>query len=687
MRVSGGKFMKIFNILLSVFFLSLFPFLVFAGEQHALLIGVDKYADTMIKGPGTAVNDAGELGAVLADKFGFKTSVLTGEKATGKNILSKIDEYSKKLSREDTLFIYFSGKTEVDPLNGQSWWMPYDAFYGDTLSYIDYSKASGILKNVKADTFIATNSSLPKDYSSFEPVKSKSGSGLGIKLILSSSGNQSASSVKSGLSVLGYSLIKAFKDADKTEVSASIISESAKKNALAQGVKLDFKVLGMSPVKTGDIKFVNLSVKKEIKEASIEKKESKPVEMEESVLNLFSKPAGADLFIDNKFRGKTPVEKIILKPGTHSLKLSKEGYKEKTESYTAGLNDNKKLEIVLEKLPPEKGSLTIKLNPEKGSVKFKNKDIDYKNKLPLEPGVYELILSAPFFKEKIVSVEIPEGKNVVKEENLTPLMSYTNSISQKFVRIKNGEFMMGTPESEFRRDPDENLHKVKISKDFFIMTKEVSLEEWKKFVDETGYKTESEGKGGALAWIGYKWDKSWKYSWKNPGFEQSGKEPVTCVTYNDAAAFAKWLSEKEGLNYTLPTEAQWEYSCRAGTESVFSYGNCLLDTQANFAANSKREDCPEGKNRNRTVETGKLEPNKWGLFDVHGNVMEWCLDFYSNYPEESLSDPSGPESGEYKVVRGCAWETDINNCRAGNRFSELPDSAKNNIGFRLVLNP
>jgi formylglycine-generating enzyme required for sulfatase activity len=678
--------MKNFIKILFVLFLMFVPGFVFAGQNHALLVGVDNYSDSLIQGPKTAAADAKALAGVLNQKYGFNTIVLTDQNATKNNILNKIDKYSKELSSEDTLFIYFSGKTEVDPMYGNAWWMPYDAFFGDTLSYIDYSDAANLIKPVKADTFIATNSNLPKKLNVSEYKKSGSDSKNSLKLLLSSSGSQSLSH-SSGLSAFGYSLVKAFKEAGNREISASAFSEAAKKNGISQGVKLELHVLGISSAKSGDIKFVNNSLKKEIKEAELDKNEAKPKEKNELALNFISNPSGAEIFIENKFQGKTPLEKVLLDPGSYSVKIVKEGYKEKVQTINLSENSSKKIEVSLEKLPPEKGSLQINNLPEKAEIKFKNKDLVYKDKIMLEPGKYDLVLSAPFYEQKTITVEIPEGKDIVKNEKLSPLMVYENTISQKFLRIKKGSFKMGTPDDEFRRDPDENLHNVTISKDFFIMEKEVTIKDWKKFIEETGYKPDSENNGGALVWIGYKWDKSWKYSWKEPGFVQKGSEPATCISYNDALAFSKWISKKEGLNYSLPTEAQWEYSCRAGSQDDFAYGNCLLDTQANFAANSKRQNCPEGKYRNKTIETGKLLPNKWGLYDTHGNVMEWCLDYYSKYQGDNVVDPSGPDSGELRVIRGCGWETDINNCRAGNRFSEKPDSAKNNTGFRLVLNP
>ncbi|MCL2765172.1 MAG: formylglycine-generating enzyme family protein, partial [Treponema sp.] len=139
--------------------------------------------------------------------------------------------------------------------------------------------------------------------------------------------------------------------------------------------------------------------------------------------------------------------------------------------------------------------------------------------------------------------------------------------------------------------------------------------------------------------------------------------------------------------YRLPTEAQWEYACRAGTSTAFNWGtNQITSDQANFNAFFYQyNDSPAGEYREATTEVGRFTANAWGLYDMHGNVWEWCWDWYDNYPSGSVSDPTGADSGSYRVMRGGGWFTEGQNLRSAYRDNyDDPWSYGNNYGFRLV---
>jgi formylglycine-generating enzyme required for sulfatase activity len=688
---SRRKFMKSLKWLIFLCFYLITSFSVSSAETsgsfHALLIGIDNYQDSQIQGNTTASADSEGLAEILSSKFGFKTVLLKDSQATKKAVLDQIKFYREKLSPEDTLFVYFSGSSEVESLYGYGWWLPYDAFYGDTLSYIDYVNISEIAKDIKASMFVATNSSLPPGSDSADvDFKSSPAEKKGAKLLLhTKKGEPVKYNEDSKYSVLGFALISALKNSDKKEVSLYSAASEAVEICDKNGVSSVFKIPEFSNIKNGDILLVNKNLKTEEKQVQAEKNEDKKkTEQEkEAFVSVETVPNNSEIVINNELKGTSPLENIKLKPGRYTLKAEKEGFKSKIINIDLKDKETKSIDIALEELPPEKGSLIVNISPENADIKFKSFNGKYSDNIKLDPGVYELEIKKPFYQTKTVKTEIKEGLKTELKEKLKPLMSYKNSLSQEFKRISKGEFMMGTPADELRRGDDEILHKEEIKKDFYIMTREVNVSQWREFIKDTGYKAQSVSDGGAYAWIGYKWDKSWKYSWESPGFDQTEEHPVTCITYNDALEFVKWLSKKEGLNYALPTEVQWEYSCRAGNDTPFTYGECVLDTQANFAANSKRLDCPEGRYREKTIETGSLEPNKWGIYDIHGNVFEWCSDWYKPYDAEENSSFSKEE----RVVRGGGWDTGINNIRSGNRFSENPDAAKNNIGFRLVLKP
>ena len=160
---------------------------------------------------------------------------------------------------------------------------------------------------------------------------------------------------------------------------------------------------------------------------------------------------------------------------------------------------------------------------------------------------------------------------------------------------------------------------------------------------------------------------------------------MTCVSWNDAQAFIRWLSEKEGKDYRLPAEAQWEYACHAGTNTPFFFGKCLSTDQANYNGNYPLKGCPKGEYRKKTVAVGSLQPNAWGLYDMHGNVWEWCQDWYDDYPSGDITDPAGPENGADRVLRGGGWHNYARRCRSAIRLRGSPDDRLACLGFRLVL--
>lgn len=261
---------------------------------------------------------------------------------------------------------------------------------------------------------------------------------------------------------------------------------------------------------------------------------------------------------------------------------------------------------------------------------------------------------------------------------------FTNSLNMEFVHIKPGTFLMGSPDSEKGRENDETQHKVTLKNGFYMQTTEVTKGQWRAFINATGYKSEAETKGGAYVWENSNWVKKEGFYWDNPGFKQTDSHPVTCVSWNDAQKFIEWISQKEKQTYRLPTEAEWEYACRAGTKTPFAFGNCLSSDQANYAGNYPYADCPKGEYRQKTTPHDTFQPNDWGLYDMHGNVWEWCEDWYGDYPTGSVTDPKGASTGEGRVLRGGSWDFFARNCRSADRDRYDPSGRLSNVGFRLV---
>jgi formylglycine-generating enzyme required for sulfatase activity len=157
-----------------------------------------------------------------------------------------------------------------------------------------------------------------------------------------------------------------------------------------------------------------------------------------------------------------------------------------------------------------------------------------------------------------------------------------------------------------------------------------------------------------------------------------GKQPVINVSWMDAKAFADWAGAQ------LPTEAQWEYACRAGTQTPFNTGKCLNANEANYKGKFPCEGCTAGTFQEKTMPVGSYAPNKWGLYDMHGNVREWCADWYGEYPNSPQSNPQGPLSGSYRVLRGGNWDNVAWDCRSASRIEASPKYRNNTHGFRLV---
>ncbi len=263
------------------------------------------------------------------------------------------------------------------------------------------------------------------------------------------------------------------------------------------------------------------------------------------------------------------------------------------------------------------------------------------------------------------------------------------SINYEMVYIPPGTFQMGSPSNEPDRDDDERQHRVKLTKGYYMGVTEVTLGQWRTFVNKTGYKSEAEKDGWAYAWDGDSWEKKRGASWKEPGFSQTDDNPVTCVSYNDAQEFIKWLNRREGSSkYRLPSEAEWEYACRAGTDTPFNTGRCLSTDQANFdGSNYPLTGCSKGVYRVKTLPVQSFVPNAWGLYDMHGNVWEWCADWYGDYPTGTVTDSTGPSSGSNRVTRGGSWYDFARGCRSANRDRDNPVNRGNSLGFRLARIP
>jgi sulfatase modifying factor 1 len=233
----------------------------------------------------------------------------------------------------------------------------------------------------------------------------------------------------------------------------------------------------------------------------------------------------------------------------------------------------------------------------------------------------------------------------------------TNTFGMTFNEIPAGTFMMGSPESEKNRGDDEHQHKVTISKAFYMQTTEVTQGQWQEVMD-----TEP--------WKGQRWVR------EGPNY------PASYVSWNDAIVYCKKLSKKLGSTYRLPTEAEWEYACRAGTETAWSFGNDEGDLDEYAWLPETTNDIDE----KYAHQVRLKKPNAFGLYDMHGNVSEWCNDYYGDdyYKQSPVKDPVGLGSGVLYVFRGGNWVNDSRYTRSAPRVRFVADYRRGNFGFRLV---
>ena len=267
----------------------------------------------------------------------------------------------------------------------------------------------------------------------------------------------------------------------------------------------------------------------------------------------------------------------------------------------------------------------------------------------------------------------------------------------EFVWIPEGCFEMGSPPEEAGRDPDEGpRHEVCVN-GFWMGKYEVTREQFRKFVESTAYRTDAE-KGG-FSWVySGEWEKKPGYNWLKSAFDQNDRHPVIHVSWNDAEAMADWLSEQSKGTFRLPTEAEWEYACRAGTQTARYWGDdpdksCAYANGADLSAQDKFpgwtvHPCEDG--HTYTAPAGTFRPNRFGLHDMLGNVWEWCEDGYSRdaYGKHSKRNPLYRERESGRVIRGGSWYSRPILMRCASRDTlQLPDRRGDDVGFRLIRNP
>ena len=264
------------------------------------------------------------------------------------------------------------------------------------------------------------------------------------------------------------------------------------------------------------------------------------------------------------------------------------------------------------------------------------------------------------------------GGTEAEETLRTGVVTLPGGVPLKMIRVEPGSFMMGSENGDSDEKP---VHQVTLTKPYYLGETEVTQAQWRAVMH--GEKSTDNSR-----------------DLTNPSHFQGDNRPVECVSWDDAMAFCQKLNDlgraPKGWKFTLPTEAQWEYACRAGTTTNYSYGDASDVEKMNFDGNYPYGGGSKGVYRQETVAVKSLGyKNAWGFYDMHGNVYEWCLDWYGSrsYSSGAVTDPQGPDSGSDRVLRGGGWDSDARNCRSANRSLSNPDDRSSYCGFRLALVP
>jgi len=524
--------------------------------------------------------------------------------------------------------------------------------------------------------------------------------------------------------------IKITGDKKLTEIPVNflIIPEDAvleiagkKQNAPYRAIPLKEGNLSVKVSKAGfktQTRTIEVSAKKNLFEFTLEE-----IIQELQSVTIRSEPKGADFFVDGINKGQTD-KGVFLYPNSYDVKWSLSGYVDVQQTLEVKENGKNEFSVKLEK---NTGKLSWSVNPSNAKLLINKEDFTNASQAELAPGRYLIELSADGYDSQSETIELKRGENLRKTwsleqqtgglqfmidpvdakvslkrgsqtvETWTGLKilknlavgtyqitaemngfetktqtvtitkdktqavelklekskaisatgkTYTNSIGMEFVLIPSGTFKMGSSNGESDEKP---IHSVTISEAFYMGKYEVTQKEWKAVMGD------------------------------NPSSFKGDKLPVEQVSWNDIQEFIKKLNQKEGgTKYRLPTEAEWEYAARAGSNSKWSFGDneSQLGDYAWYGSNSNSQTHP----------VGQKKPNKYGLYDVHGNVWEWVQDWYdSNYYSSSpKTDSKGPSSGSLRVFRGGGWYSDAEYTRSADRDFDNPEYGFSNIGFRLV---
>ncbi|BCS95674.1 hypothetical protein DSLASN_13060 [Desulfoluna limicola] len=706
------------------------------GVNWLFVIGINDYG-TWPKLQ-TAVNDATSLRNVLLERYRYDPAhilELYDDQATRKNIIGNLRFLAKNVQANDSLVIFYAGHGHIDSITKEGSWIPVNSDMENSASWIsnheikqyltvDAIKAKHVLlvsdSCFSGDFFRGRRGKLP----AVTPAVIKKAYKLTSRQAIASGGLEPVSDGGFGSnSVFSHFFIKALEENSDPFITPSVLFPDIKAGVAENAEQFPTfgSLTGTGGQQGGEfVFFLKQDIQlKELSSVAAEKAKElerlKKLEQEERLANTREKAEIAQRK-DEIAALDTQIAAMKKRLGTTSEKkddslramLTMVRQKEEQQTKLDALNQKKaaenatrRAEIVrLRKQAAEKeraelesdirdyneiiasdygldmadsawqflvkkypvraegvkkgdvttlaspGTLKIHTSPRGAGVVFEMMDRGYVEGMALEPGDYDVTVSAEGYYSKRVQIHMKAGQSNRVYVDLE--RGFENSIGMTFVYIKPGTFKMGSKKSSDYAKP---VHTVTLTRGFYMQTTEVTQRQWKDVMRT------------------------------NPSINQDcGDEcPVEHVSWNDAKEFIKRLNGKEGTDtYRLPTEAEWEYACRAGSKTPYANGNSLDDMgwYGKYGSLGTQTQPVAGK-----------KANNWGLYDMHGNVQEWCEDWHDDYGKEHLTDPSGPSTGIHRVQRGGDTSSSDESCTAAVRDSGNPERGFLYDGFRLVKTP
>jgi len=712
------------------------------GKKYALVIGIENKKNRLI----WAVDDAVEIGWLLKQDFGFdvtcaitrypsapgrknhaeKLDALVGKRYTDRNgILNLFDEIVRNTRKNDQVLIYFSGHGKPDKYSNEvGYLIPYSGnLEKPSATLINMDKFASMSKRLQAKhvlfildscysgiagAFSTMSRQNPEDHSA-EDIRQMMGSRARHILTAGETDKKAIMLPDKEMSAFSFYLKRALESeagirrADFTRDGVILASEL--KLYLSDKMGKDNRVKHKPcffnyTEDSGEFVFVPDGYGKGLSEAG--------------KLEVRSDPSGAKIFIQDEFKGTAPLKIAGLTPATYPV-TAKSGQDSRMKTVTVQANRKAVVSFSFDPGPRMNG-LYVMTRPADCRVRILNIRDKFYNGIFLKTGRYKLEVSKPEYKTKFQWIDVlgTEGMDVYVELDPLPVQSVEDhspwtdpTTGMKFVWVPEGCYQMGQTEAEkrylikeagekkYKKYFERELPRHEVCVDAFYMAKmEVTRGQFRHFIKETGYRTDADKKGKAYILnkeTDWKYKEMPGYNWEKTGYSQDDSHPVACVSWNDARAFIKWLSKKTGQNFSLPSEAQWEYAARGGTDFMRFWGTNDADAckYANVADKGSNWNlsfpCSDGYEFTSPV--GNYKPNPFGLNDMLGNVWEWCEDVYDKnaYSKHDRNNPVVTSGGSSRVYRGGSWRNTPRNVRAAHRSRVPAVNRHSYLGFRLCL--